>query len=239
MSPQSPQPTAVIQIEDEPFVREAADRIRSRMMQTVQGVMEIGRDLIAVKERLGHGNFLSWIHREFKMADKSAQRFMSVAERFGDKFDSVSNLTLTALYELAAPSTPEEVRAEVAERAAAGESVTSAEVKELKNKIKERDERLNKLRTQKTAADTENRILTRSLKVGDAKLNDLTHQLDSLREELRQAQQGAKINYEPMKAALLSLWNVAPEEIRAWFLEFVMKGSENAGSGGSSPATVN
>jgi septal ring factor EnvC (AmiA/AmiB activator) len=161
-----------------------------------------------------------------------------VAERFGDKFDSVSNLSLTALYELAAPSTPEEVRTEVAERVAAGESVTTAEVKEFKKKIKERDESLKKLRTQKTAADTENRVLTRGLKERDTKLRDLARQLDSLRGELQQTQQSANINYEPMKSALLSLWNVAPEEIKAWFLEFVMKGSESAGLGGSSPATV-
>jgi hypothetical protein len=224
-------------MEDESFVREAADRIRSRMMRTVKDLIEIGRDLIAVKERLGHGNFLPWIDGEFRMTDKSAQRFMSVAERYGDKSDSVSNLTATVMYELAAPSTPEEVRAEVAERAAAGESVTTAEVKELKNKIKVRDERLNKLRTQKTAADTENRILTRSVKAGDAKIRDLTHQLDSLREDLRQTQQGAKINYEPMKALLLSLWSIAPEEIKAWFREFAMARSEAVGSDGSSPAS--
>jgi chromosome segregation ATPase len=127
----------------------------------------------------------------------------------------------------------------VAERVAAGESVTNAEVKELKNKIKERDERLGKLRAQKTAADNENRVLTRDLNERDTKLRDLTHQLDSLREELRQSPQSGKIDYEPMKSALLSLWNAAPEEIKAWFLELVMKGSENAGSGGSSPATVN
>jgi Protein of unknown function (DUF3102) len=226
MSPQSPQPTAVIKIEDESFVREAADRIRFRLTHTVKGVIEIGRDLIAVKERLGHGKFLPWIDREFKMTDKSAERFMSVAERYGDKFDSVSNLTLTALYELAAPSTPEEVRTEVAKRVAAGESVTTAEVKELKNEIKERDDRLSKLRTQKTASDTENRVLKQGLAVRDTKLRDLTDQLDSLREELRQTQQGERANYEPMKAVLLSLWNAAPEEIKAWFRKIATKESD-------------
>jgi hypothetical protein len=154
------------------------------------------------------------------MTDKSAERFMSVAERLGDKFDSVSNLSLTALYELAAPSTPEEVRTEVAERVAAGESITTAEVKELKNKIKERDEKFSKLQLQKTDADTQNRILKRSMKAGDAKIRDLTRELlDGLRQDLRQTQQCENINHEPMKAVLLSLWNAAPEEIRAWFRE--------------------
>jgi hypothetical protein len=234
-----PPQAAVILATDEQFLREAADRIRFRISRTVQDVIEIGRELIAVKNRLGHGNFLPWIDREFKMTDKSAERFMSVAEQFGDKFDSVSNLTLTALYELSATSTPDEVRTEVAERVAAGDSVTAAKVKALKDEIKERNKSLKKLQTQKTAADTENRILKRDLGQRDAKLHELTQQLDNICGELQQTQQGANINYEPMKSALLSLWNAAPEEIKAWFLELVMKGSENAGSGGSSPATVN
>jgi hypothetical protein len=38
---------------------------------------------------------------------------MSVAEVYGGKYDSLSHLKPEALYELAAPSTPEEVRTEV------------------------------------------------------------------------------------------------------------------------------
>jgi hypothetical protein len=207
------------------------------MTHSAQSIIEIGRDLIRVKERLGHGNFLPWIDREFRMTEKTAERFMSVAERFGDKFDSVSTLGLTALYELAAPSTPEEVRSEVEARVASGQSVTTAEVKELKSKIRERDDKLNKLRTQKIAADTENRILKRSVGSGDAKIRDLTHQLDVLRGELQQPQQGTNMNHEPVKSALLSLWNVAPEEVKVWFAEFVMKGAE-ADLNSSPPATA-
>jgi hypothetical protein len=226
MSPQSSQPTAVIQIEHESFAREVADRIRSRMMHTVQGVIEIGRDLIAVKERLGHGNFLPWIDREFRMTDKSAERFMSVAERFGDKFDSVSNLSLTALYELAAPSTPEEVRTEVAERAATGESVTAAEVKELKNRIKEERKERTALSNKWQAAEIHNKKLSSELQERDVKIRELTKRLGNASDELRRSsEQGAQPNHEPIKAPFLSLWNVAPEEIKAWFLELATKSS--------------
>jgi hypothetical protein len=235
MSPQSSPATTAIEVEDQAFVREVADRIRTRMSHTAQSIIEIGRDLIAVKARLGHGNFLPWIDSEFGMTDKSAERFMSVAERFGDKFDSVSTLSATALYELAAPSTPEEVRSEVEARVASGQSVTTAEVKELKNKIAERDASLKKLRTQKTAVDTENRVLSQGLKERDMKLDGFAHQMDILRSELQQTQQGANVDYEPVKSALLSLWNAAPEEVKAWFSEFVNKGVA-ADSNGSSPA---
>jgi hypothetical protein len=229
-------PTAAVVLQkDEKFLRAAADRIRLRISRTVKDVIEIGRELIAVKERLGHGNFLAWIDREFGMNAKSAERFISVAQQFGDKFDSVSSLSLTALYELAAPSTPEEVQAKVTERLAAGDSVTGADVKALKNEIKERDDKLKILQTKKVATETDNRLLTQELQTRDTKLRELTQQLDSLRDELRGTrEQSDGPNQEPMKAALLALWNAAPEEIRAWFLELAVKGSDAFGSGGAS-----
>jgi hypothetical protein len=145
----------------------------------------------------------------------------------------------TVLHELAAPSTPEEVRTEVAERVAAGQSVTSADVKELKSRIRERDEKLNKMRMQKGESDKENNALRRSLQEREERFQHLTHELDSLRETLLHTQQAEKANHEPVKAALVLLWNEAPEEVRAWFLQFVMKGPENGGSGGLSTASVN
>lgn len=63
----------------------------------------IGRDLIAVKERLPHGQFLPWLEAEFGMSKITAQRFMGVAETYGDKSFTVKHLSPTALYELAAP----------------------------------------------------------------------------------------------------------------------------------------
>jgi len=53
---------------------------------------------------LPHGMFLPWIGAELAMHEQSVRRFMQVAERFG-KSNTVLDLPLTALYELAAPST--------------------------------------------------------------------------------------------------------------------------------------
>jgi hypothetical protein len=50
----------------------------------------------------------------------------------GDKLPNVGNLSASVLYTLAAPSTPDEVRTEVEERVAAGESISLADVKRLK-----------------------------------------------------------------------------------------------------------
>ena len=93
------------------------------MQLAAESIIEVGRELIEQKRLLGHGNFLPWIEAEFGMSGVSASRFMNVAEQFGSKSFTVKDLPPTALYALAAPSTPEPVRAEVLERAASGENV--------------------------------------------------------------------------------------------------------------------
>ena len=97
--------------------------------RTAEDIIEIGKDLIAVKERLPHGQFLPWIDTEFGMSNDTARRFMNVTEVYADKFGSVRNLPPTALYELAAPKTPVEVREEVERMIEAGEIVTKATVR--------------------------------------------------------------------------------------------------------------
>jgi len=119
------------QADADQFLRDAATRIRLRMSRTAQDIIEIGRDLIAVKERLGRRSrhdtgregFGAWIDRECGMSWTTAGRFISAARRFGDDCELPSNLTQTVILELAAPSTTPEVRTEVIERAAAGERV--------------------------------------------------------------------------------------------------------------------
>ena len=79
-----------------------------------------------MKERLPHGSFIPWIKAEFGMSDKTAQKMMQVARVYGGKSELSSHLDPTALYELAAPKTPIEVREEVERMLAAGEVVLSS-----------------------------------------------------------------------------------------------------------------
>src|SRR5262249_30410741 len=109
---------------------EHAAEIRRLGKQTVENVVEIGRHLTEAKEIAGHGNWLPWLDREFGWKEQTARNFMQVYEladkspNFGDL-----NLPVSALYMLAAPSTPPEARAEIIERVEAGEKVTVADVK--------------------------------------------------------------------------------------------------------------
>src|SRR4051794_28084474 len=77
--------------------RAAAERINRRLHQSKNDIIEIGRDLIAMKRRLGHGRFLPWIASEFGMSDQSARNFMNVAEAFGGKSKTVLDLPQSAL----------------------------------------------------------------------------------------------------------------------------------------------
>jgi hypothetical protein len=100
------------------------DQIRTHLRAQGLAVIEIGRNLLIVKEHLQHGQFIAWLAAEFRLSERTAQRYMRVAEVFGSKSDTVSYLPMTILHQLAAPSTPAKVREKVIARAKAGKPLT-------------------------------------------------------------------------------------------------------------------
>jgi hypothetical protein len=58
-------------------MRLAADRIHKLQRAAV---IEVGRELIAIKHRVEHGQFVEWIERECRMSIRTAQRAMQAAE---------------------------------------------------------------------------------------------------------------------------------------------------------------
>lgn len=91
-------------------------------------VFDTGRDLLAIKERLEHGQFLDWVRCELRLTSRSAQRFMSVAHVLGPISDTVSYLPPTVLYKLSAPATSEAARKDIINRIGAGESVSPKQI---------------------------------------------------------------------------------------------------------------
>lgn len=92
-----------------------AESVRSRMRRTAEDIIAIGQDLTKAKEDLGHGLFQDWLKSEFDMSYNTAYNFMNVAERFGtdDKSLNFKDLSVSVLYLLASPSTPETVVSQV------------------------------------------------------------------------------------------------------------------------------
>jgi hypothetical protein len=110
---------------------DVAERVRGRHRQTVETILEMGRDLLAIKARLPHGQFGAWLDAEFGGVARTAQNYMRAAEAFGARTETVSHLPPTTLYALASPSAPESVRAQVLARLDAGEPVEAEEVSEI------------------------------------------------------------------------------------------------------------
>ena len=82
-----------------------ADVIRARIRRTVDDIIATGQDLTTVKDQLEHGEFLDWIKSEFQRSPRTAQRYISAAVWAEGKSDTVSHLSPSKLYLLAAPST--------------------------------------------------------------------------------------------------------------------------------------
>lgn len=119
-----------------PEVAAATERIKLRLRRTAEDIVAIGQDLITIKTQLPHGQFLPWIERHFEMSEDTAGRFINVASRLGSN-SALCGISPTVLYALSAPSTPESVVQAITEKAEAGESVTVAEVKALKQQVKD------------------------------------------------------------------------------------------------------
>lgn len=118
-------------------VQQRTNEIKSLIRQTAQGIIDIGQKLIEVKQQLGHGKFRNWLKAEFDWGIWTATKFVQVADRFKCVNFTHLNITVSALYLLSSPSTPEEARAEALKCASLGENITCAKAKAIVSRHKE------------------------------------------------------------------------------------------------------
>ena len=118
------------------IVEQRTDEIKTLLKRTAQDIVDIGQKLTDVKDRLGHGHFGTWLAAEFRWTARTAQRFIRVADTF--KSDNLSDLEIapSALYMLAAPSTPAGARQEAIVRAKAGEPISYKTSRDIVNSYK-------------------------------------------------------------------------------------------------------
>jgi hypothetical protein len=109
-------------------LRKQAQRIRERVKTTTCTIIEIGRDILAVKQHLDHGQFSKWVEAECGFNIRTAQRYMGAAEFAADKYDIVSFLEPAIIYRLAAKSIPPAIITEVVARVQAGERLNASGV---------------------------------------------------------------------------------------------------------------
>ena len=111
------------------LVQQQTSKIQSLMRRTAQNIIEIGHRLKEVKAQLGHGEFQSWLHSEFELSISAANKFMQVHEYFKNVNFTNLQIAPSALYLLAAPSTPSGARHEALRRASQGENITHSKAK--------------------------------------------------------------------------------------------------------------
>lgn len=128
---------SIIPAEAAAVLADHANAIRTFGKRVISDVIEIGRRLSDAKEKAGYGNWLPWLKREFGWSHQTADRFINVFAASGKWSTLVnSDLPLSGLYLLVAPSTPEEARAEVTARVESGESLSVADVVSTVNEVK-------------------------------------------------------------------------------------------------------
>lgn len=221
------------------------------MTQSV-AVFRIGQRLAEARDlhkyKRSVGGFEGWVKTRLGWSDRQAHRLISIHESLGKNSDQLVALSSAALRELAAPGEESKVREElqktVADKVANGESVTAAEIKALKAKLAERDEKLKTLKNQKAAVDGHNSQLIGDLRAATADNRRLDDRLAELQEELRRATEPGTITLTPnedgatevnepqviverdttaWQRALMSIWQSAPEDVRQWFRAEVMQ----------------
>ncbi len=111
-------------------VRESAARIREKEHNVVQQIFVIGRELRTVKAALPHGAFRPWLEAEFGWNERTVQRYMRADEVLGTQYDTVSDLSASAIYGLSARSTSPKVRDKILERLERGEHLSTQDILE-------------------------------------------------------------------------------------------------------------
>jgi hypothetical protein len=109
-------------------LRQTALRVREHKSACL---LEIGRELLQVKDQLEHGDWGKWLECECELKERTAQRMMNAAKWMGDKSVTVTDLPDTVLYMLSAPSTPPEIGDTILSRSTNGEHIRPGEVTEM------------------------------------------------------------------------------------------------------------
>ncbi len=108
-------------------VRALTREIRENLKTTVETIWQVGKNLFEVRQQIGIGQFNLWLEAEFDWSRRTAYNFINVYEAVPESmranFARV-DISTSALYLLAAPSTQSEIRSDFFERAVNGERIS-------------------------------------------------------------------------------------------------------------------
>lgn len=112
-------------------IKQKTSEIKVLIRQTAKNIVEVGQKLSEVKQQLKHGEFRNWLKTEFNLSISSATKFMQVSEKFKSVNFTHFNFSASALYALAAPSTPDSAREYALRLASKGENITYSKARQI------------------------------------------------------------------------------------------------------------
>ena len=114
--------------------------IKERLRRTAQDVWEVGQKLTQVRAQLEHGQFEGWLSAEFGWSRRTAYNFINVYEAFSETTNFYQlDIATSALYKLAAPSTPKSIRHKFLAKAQQGKKITHREISQALTATKNSD----------------------------------------------------------------------------------------------------
>ena len=137
------------------FLTGHAQRIRKYVHATT---IQVGKDLIAAKRYLSHGQFIRWIEQEVGIPARTAQAYMRIAHWATGKSSVVARLPSTLLFILSASSTPVEYAEDILRRLESGEKIAPATVKKELKQLQTRGPSTQLLCSDEVTRDASNGI---------------------------------------------------------------------------------
>ncbi|MHC5747338.1 MAG: DUF3102 domain-containing protein [Nostoc sp.] len=122
----------ILDSEQRLVIQQRTGEIKERLRRSAQDIWEIGQKLTDVRSRLKHGQFETWLKAEFGWSRRTAYNFINVYETLAERANFAQiDIATSALYLLAAPSTPQNVREEFLQRAHEGETITHKSIRQV------------------------------------------------------------------------------------------------------------
>lgn len=111
-------------------LRERAASIRKLRSNHIAAVVDAGRELIAVKEQLDHGQFSDWLQAECGFSLRTAENYMTASRFVDGKIANIAFLGLqpSTVYKLAAKGAPPDIVESVVNQTGRGEIVSDCQV---------------------------------------------------------------------------------------------------------------
>jgi len=113
------------------FIRKCEATFKLEERRGAESIWTMGKVLCAAKDCLKHGEFLDWIEGNLGTSERMSRHFMRVFQTFKSENFSDLRIEPSALYALAAPSTPDEARGDAIALAETGATVTHAKAREI------------------------------------------------------------------------------------------------------------